>query len=145
MDAVAIGRAARFPFLILDVHFTDVEWWRSNSKLIEASPWPAAVSKPLMSETLVFAWHTVKWDRRVARLGVGMVPAVAELIAALTPHQLDSLSQEHCGALRLRWQDDQEFWSRLLTAACNNDEETLADTHLHAKLLLSGGLIALRQ
>src|ERR1700722_20764000 len=52
LDAVAIERAAQFPFLILDVHFTDVEWWRSNSKPIEASPWPVTVSEPLMSETL---------------------------------------------------------------------------------------------
>jgi hypothetical protein len=38
-------------------------------------------------------------------------------------------------------QDDAAFWTRLLEAARDDDEETLADIHLHAKLLLSGELI----
>ena len=141
MDAGAIERAARFPFVALEVHFTDVEWWHAESKPTEASQWPATVSEQLMGELLVFAWHTVKWDKRVARLTLGMVPGVAELMAALTPHQLDALSAKNCSALRLRWQDDRPFWTRLLGAARDDDEEALADIHLHAKLLLSGELI----
>ena len=141
LDAGAIERAARFPFVVLDVHFTEVEWWRSGSKPIEVSFWPAMLSEQLVSETLIFAWHTVKWDRRVARLALGMVPGVAEVIAALTPHQLDSISAEHCGALRLRWQHDHDFWTRLLVAARDSDQETIADIHLHAKLLLFNRLV----
>jgi hypothetical protein len=141
LDAGAIERAARFPFVVLNVHFTDVEWWCSDSKPPEVSHWPETVSEPLMGELLVFAWHTVKWDRRVARLALGMVPGVAEFIAALTPHQLDRIAADNCRALRLRWQDDAAFWTRLLEAARDDDEETLADIHLHAKLLLSGELI----
>jgi hypothetical protein len=145
LDAGTIERAARFPFVILDVHFTDVQWWRTDLKPAEVSYWPTTVSEPLMSETMVFAWHTVKWDRRVARLALGMVPGVADAIAALTPHQLDRLSAKHCEALQLRWQDDSNFWTRLLIAVRDNDEETLADIHLHAKLLLSGELISPHQ
>jgi hypothetical protein len=51
-----------------------------------------------------------------------MVPGVAELIAALRPHQLDTISREHRGALRL--QDDHDFKARLLVAAREADEET---------------------
>jgi hypothetical protein len=36
------------------------------------------------------------------------------------------------GALRLRWQEDREFWTRLVRAARDGDGETLADIHLHA-------------
>jgi hypothetical protein len=146
LDSPAIACAARFPFVILDVHFTDVEWWRA---MIACSPrsaasdmWPANISEELMSETLIFAWHTAKWDWRVARLSLGMLPAVATLIAGLTPQRLARVSKEHSGALRLRWGDDKDFWSRLLMAARDGDEVVLAETHLHAKLLLCGDLIS---
>ncbi len=35
-----------------------------------------------------------------------------------------------------------DFWARLLAVAQEGDEEALWDIQLHAKLLLSGGLIA---
>jgi hypothetical protein len=145
LDAQTIERAARFPFVILDVHFTDVKWWREviNGNDVPAGPqtWPARVSEQLMSEALVFAWHTAKWDRRVARLSLGVLPAVAELIAALTPQQLATTSGKHSSALRLRWHDHPDFWTRLLIAARDGDEAALAEIHLHAKLLLCGELI----
>jgi hypothetical protein len=146
LDAPAIARAARFPFVILNAHFTNEAWWREmiGGGMASAAPhcWPASVSEHLMSELLVFAWHTAKSDWRVARLSLGMLPAVAQLIAALTPQQLASVSAEHGGALRLRWQDDSDFWTRLVVAARGGDEEALADIHLHATLLLSGALLA---
>jgi hypothetical protein len=146
LDAQTIERAARFPFVILDVHFTDVTWWREvlNGSGVPAAhhTWPASMSEQLMSETLVFAWHTVKWDRRVARLSLGVLPAVAEFIAALTPHELATISGKHSSELRLRWDNSPDFWSSLLTAARDGDEELLAEIHLHAKLLLCGELIS---
>jgi hypothetical protein len=146
IDSLAIASAARFPFVILNVHFTDVEWWRgviAGSLESDASdPWPANISQELMSETLIFAWHTAKWDSRVARLSLGMLPTVVTLIAGLTPQQLATVSKKHSGALRLRWADDRIFWTRLLIAARDGKEEVLAETHLHAKLLLCGDLIS---
>jgi hypothetical protein len=146
LDAQAIARAARFPFVILDVHFTNQEWWRNVIAGCTATAvshaWPASASQELMSEMLIFAWHTAKWDWRVARLSLGMLPAVATLIAALTPQQLAKVSREHSGALLLRWADDKDFWTKLLIAAGNGDEEVLAEIHLHAKLLLVGDLIS---
>jgi hypothetical protein len=119
LDAAAIGRAARFPFVILDVFFNDVSWWKSalqkpESSLAQMSGmslWPADVAQKLMGELLVFAWHTAKWDWRVAQLSLGMLPGVVEAIAAMTPHQLDIVSARHHGSLRLRWQEDTDFWA----------------------------------
>jgi hypothetical protein len=145
LDPLAIACAARFPFVIVDVHFTDVEWWRAVIAGSQASApshaWSANLSQELTSETLIFAWHTAKWDWRVARLSLGMLPAVATLISALTPQQLARVSKEYSGSLRLRWADDKDFWTRLLIAARDGDEEVLAEIHLHAKLLLCGDLI----
>jgi hypothetical protein len=145
LDSRVIASAARFPFVILDVHFTDIEWWRGmiagSPRFATSAAWPAKISEDLMSETLIFAWHTAKWDWRVARLSLGMLPAVATLIAGLTPQQLARVSKEHSSELRLRWADDKDFWSRLFVAARDGEEVLLAETHLYAKLLLCGDLI----
>lgn len=146
LDLQAIAGAARLPFVILNVHFTDLEWWRGviagNLESDASDALPANISQALMSETLIFAWHTARWDWRVARLSLGMLPAIATLIAGLTPQQLARVSKEHSSALRLRWDDHPDFWTRLLLATRDGDEEVLAEIHLHAKLLLCGELIS---
>jgi len=95
LDAQTIERAARFPFVILDVHFTGVEWWREviDGSAVPAAPhtWPANVSEQLMSETLVFAWHTAKWDRRVARLSLWSVACRSGVDRGATPQQLATI------------------------------------------------------
>jgi len=146
----AIQHAARFLFVILEAHFTDDEWWRAASvnpqDVIEQSLaptcWPHEEARQLTGEALVFAWHTAKWDRRVARLSLGMSTGVVGLMAALTPQQLGVISARHWGVLRLRWQEEPDFWARLLAAAQDGDQEALSENHLHAKLLLSGALVA---
>jgi hypothetical protein len=144
----AIARAARFPFVIVDIRFTDERWWRSIAAIGEKSApdstgehWPQEITVPLVSEVLVFAWHSAKWDPRVARLTFGMLPSVVEVIAALTPQQLAHIPVQHSQALALRWQADPDFWPGLLAAARGGEEEVLADYHLHGKLLLSGALL----
>jgi len=150
LDAAAIRRAARFPFVILDAFFNDEGWWNgvlqqpasSLAQTPAMSLWPAEVAEKLMGELLVFAWHMAKWDWRVAQLSLGMWPGVAEVIAAMTPHQLDIVSARHYGLMRLRWQDDTDFWARVANAALEGRDAALADIHLHGKLLLSGELLA---
>jgi hypothetical protein len=142
----AVKRAARLSFVILDVHFTDEAWWPRVVQLTDlpvgaGSAWPAKIAEPLMSEVLVFAWHTAKWDRRAARLSLRARPAVVDAIAALTPQQLTGVIAHH-GELRLRRQDNPDFWGDLLLAAHSGDENALEAVHLRAKLLLSGELTA---
>jgi hypothetical protein len=150
----ALQGASRFPFVIFDVHFSDEKWWQAvvNGK-IESSErrqadrqrpwyeWPGSGPVDLMQEMLIFAWHTVKWDQRIARLSLGMAPAVADSIAALTPGQLTIISDNYRGALCLRWYNQPDFWSRLLIAARDRNDAILAEIHLHAKLLMAGELI----
>jgi hypothetical protein len=71
-----------------------------------------------------------------------MSTGVVGLMAALMPQQLAVISARHWGVLRLRWQEEPDFWARLLGAAQDGDEEALCENHLHAKLLLSGTLVA---
>jgi hypothetical protein len=150
LDAEIIRRAARLPFVILDVHFTNETWWRRATELNTASTiasshlcdWPVNVAEPLMQEMMIFAWYSVKSDRRVARLSLGMSPGVASVIADLSPQQLTQIAHSHSGELRLRWQSNAEFWSELLRAARNEDQNALEEIRLHAKLLLCGELIS---
>jgi hypothetical protein len=118
--------------ITVDVHFIDEAWWRSVLLNPQGVPdelsglWPAEAARQLMGEAPVSAWHTAKWDRQVARLVLGMVPQVVELVRDLTPQQLDAVAGLHAGALRLRWQEDGEFWTKLLTAARGNEETVAA-------------------
>lgn len=149
LDTAAIRRAARFPFVILDACFNDEGWWKSvlqkaPDSLAETpamSLWPTEVAEKLMRELLVFAWHMARWDWRIAQLSLGMLPGVAEAIAAMTPHQLDVVSTRHHRLMRLRWQDSTDFWLRVTNAARESSDAVLADMHLHGKLLLSGELL----
>jgi hypothetical protein len=147
----ALTRIARLPFIILDVHFRDDAWWRrvvgageeaANDSIPIEGGLPERIAEPLMQETLIFAWHTVKWDQRVARLSLGMSPGVAESIAVVTPQQLAGISGLHSRALRLRWDSEPDVWRELLRAATSDDQEALAEVHHHAKLLFCGGLIS---
>lgn len=150
LDALSIQRAAQLPFVILNVRFTDGPWWRTvtdpvlHSRIapVTVGAWPGDLAEPLLQELLIFAWHTVKWDARVARLLLGMSPQAAETLAGLSPQRLTELGQEAAGELRLRRQNDLEFWGSLLTAALKNSRQALSDVHLHAKLLLCGELLA---
>jgi hypothetical protein len=150
IGADVVERAARFPFLILELHFANEEWWRKLTEVSsdarpegsQDSPWPPLFAEELLQEILIFAWHTVRWDRRVGRLSLGASPGVAESIAELTPRQLAVVAQRHNGELRLRWQDDTDFWSAVLRAARSGNEEALTEIHRHAKLLLCGELLS---
>jgi hypothetical protein len=150
LDSEAIKRVGRFPFVIVDVHFANETWWQHVLEPKDASAaampsprhWPTMLAEPLMQETLIIAWHSVKWDRRIARVSLGMSPKVVDIIAGLSPQQLADISHRHSSELRLRWQENADFWSQLLRAASNGDSDALDEIHLHAKLLLCDELIS---
>jgi hypothetical protein len=138
LDEVARERAARFPFLILDVHFRNQTWWRNvidGTTVGEiASAHSYSLAEALMEETLLFAAQTVHWDASVARLTLGMSPEVVELLQGLHPQLMASIWRKHSGELRLRWQEQPLFWRPLLVAACDADDEALSERHLDAQL-----------
>jgi hypothetical protein len=149
LDPEAISRAAGLPFLIVDVHFTNEGWWRtawSNTKTtaenVAAGFWPSNVAKQLMSEVLVFARHAARVDCLAACLVLGMAPGVVGIVRQLTPEHLATVSESRGDSLRLRWQDDFEFWVHLLNAAHHRDRQALSVARMHAQLLFAGGLMS---
>jgi hypothetical protein len=150
LDRRNLGRAARLPFVIMDLRFADGAWWRD---LLQASPFnagspailtPEAESPDLViaRETVMFAWQTARWDRSTAQLSFGMSTRVVEVISHLSPAQVTEISSTQSDELRLRWDDDLKFWRDLLLAAASSDADLLDDILLHAKLQLLRGIWA---
>lgn len=142
-------RAARLPFVILDLHFTDEAWWRRETEWPQSAVhesdsrngFPPELGERLMHETLMFAWQMARSDCIAAQVSFAMRPSVAATIGALMPNQVRAIASRRGGEIRVRWDDDSHFWRELLLAAAAGDDEAILDLHLHAKLLLFGALI----
>lgn len=139
---------ARLPFLVLDAHFGEEAWWRRAAGQMtrpvpqggECNHLPHELAEQLMHETTMFAWQTARWDRTVAQLSLGMTSGVVAIVAALTPQQIRIIATTQSEAIRVRWDDDVQFWRELLTAANAKETRKLAELHLLAKLRLCGGI-----
>lgn len=149
LSMAARRRAALTPYLLIDVHFQDVDWWRwakasrtGGRYSVAAQPtFPGKVAAELMRETLMLAWSTVALDRGTAGVLFGMTPGVSEIIADLGPQDAERISARHSRHLRPRWEDFPAFWGGLLTAAHKNDEEALYEVRLHGLQLIGSELL----
>lgn len=149
LDAFARKRLAVFPFVIVDVRFKDVSWWQGVGHERPTAPPAHAVSVAMPStryeylalETLMFAWQVAREDRHVAQMVFAMTPAVADCIAALTMQQVRTIAVEGSRFLRIRWDDEPQFWRELLICAREGDEAALTALRRDAKLLFCGELI----
>jgi hypothetical protein len=149
LDATARKRLAVFPFVIVDVRFKDEAWWRSAGQErpvalrahAGSSAMPSTRYDYLVLETLMFAWQVAREDRHVAQLVFAMTPAVADCIAALTMQHVRTIAVEGSRYLRIRWDDEPQFWRELLICAREGDEAALTALRRDAKLLFCGELI----
>lgn len=149
LTVAARKRAALTPYLLVDVHFQDVDWWRW-AKATRSGGRHAVVSEPafsgkvaaeLMRETLMLAWSTVVLDRGTAGVFLGMTPGVTEIIAGLGPQDAERIATRHGRHLRPRWEDFPAFWGGLLSAAQNGDEDALHEVRLHGMQLIGSELL----
>jgi len=150
LNPKARERAAQVPFLLVDAHFMDAPWWRWASdravrrrKFPTRNPFSGRVAGELMRETLVLAWSTVALDRTAASILLGMAPDVSAMIAEWDVHDVERIAARQSRYLQLRWDDLPLFWSRLLNAAVEGDEDVLHACHLHGIQLLGGQLLPL--
>jgi len=103
LEASARRRAARFPFVIVDVHFADSIWWHharsasteSRADMRATKCFPKEIAEHLMNESLMFVWHAAQSDRRVACLTVGRSPNVSTIVARLSAHELRDIATRH--------------------------------------------------
>jgi hypothetical protein len=151
LNATARRCAARTPFLLVDVHFQDAEWWRAarevrpsrRRKMLLNTAFTGKVAGELMRETLMLAWSIVAFDRGAASVLLGMTPAVSSIIAELGPQDVERIAARHCHHLQPRWEDFPAFWGKLLAVARDGDEEALHEIHLHGAQLIGSELLPL--
>lgn len=151
LNGTARKRAAEMPFLIMDVHFRESQWWRgaqtsrppSRQLLAPDAVFKGKPAAELMRETLMLACSTVAMDRRFACLLFGMAPAVSRIIADLGPQDVERIAARYRSQLRPRWQDFPAYWNNLLVAARDGDETALEDSRIHGVLMIGGELLPL--
>jgi hypothetical protein len=149
LEPDARKRVAAFPFVIVDLRFKDAELWRevSEGRLMSSTDSPLYTGVPprlfedLALETLLFARQAAREDVNVAKAMFAMTSAVASLVASLSLSQIRAIASANTSELKVRWDNDPEFWRDLLIACRASDAPALAAVRRHAKLLFSGELI----
>lgn len=144
-------RAACRSFLLVDMEFGNIDWWRGvGSQLAEPArlpywrrSFPRASGTQLARAALLLAWSSLRSGRdpATARLLLGMTPEVGELVASLRFDQIERVAQKRFRFVRPRWDDRPAVWRRLLLAAQSADSGLMGAFNLHALQLLSGELI----
>jgi hypothetical protein len=149
LDHSGRRRAAKCPFLLLDVNFESLKSRHPGEDLFSRAPkksnsvnvLPPEAARELTAEALTLAWHTAKSDPRTAALVLGLSPGVAGTIASLNPRDVQRLAAHHSHELRPRWPSNIDFWRKLLVAAERGDAEALTDIYLHGLQLLAAELL----
>ena len=149
LEVDARKRVATFPFVIVDFRFKDAESWRraANGHLMSATDFPLFSGIPpklfedLILETLLFARQTAREDLNVAKTMFAMTSPVASLMVSLTLPQIRAVAASNTRLLRVRWDNDPEFWGDLLVASRGSDERAMAALRRQGKLLFCGELI----
>jgi hypothetical protein len=149
LETEARRRVAAFPFVIVDLRFKDAEAWQraAEGHLMSATDCTLrndTLAKPfedLVLETLLFARQAAREDMSVAKAMFAMTSRVAGLIASLTLSQVRTIALGNTRQLRVRWDNDPEFWCDLLAASRAGDEQAISALRRHGKLLFCGELI----
>ena len=145
LDESARHRAAKCPFLLVEMRFDSVKWWREpmapeQSAAPQAS-FPKEAARELCVEALTLAWHTARSDPRVAAQALGVLPAVAGIIASLGPRDVQRIALRQSHELRPRWNNNPGFWQQLLLTAIAGNEAFLSEFYLHGLQLLGADLL----
>jgi hypothetical protein len=146
LDEPARRRAAKCPFLLIDIRFQNEKWWRAvadgatfdDAKISGPSIFPAEPARELSAETLTVAWHTARSDSRIASQVLGLATGVVDIVASLGPREIQRIAARLSHQLRPRWESNPEFWEQLLRTAVGGDATSMSDFHLHGLQLLGG-------
>jgi len=146
------ARAARRAFLLVDMHFSNPDWWRrvkAYPARVEPAaegrgsfPRPAAVQ--LARSVLTLAWHCVRADRHAAYVLLGLHFAVSELIARMSINDIDRIVERHFRHTRPRWEDRPGVWRKLLLASKTPNIRRAREINVRGLQWIAGALIAPR-
>jgi hypothetical protein len=148
-DGRACQRGARIPIVLLDCHFSEVEWWNrvmTTGRLpaganLKSPCFSVDAAAPLLREILVEARTIAISEPRAASLILGAPSGVVSAIASLTSTNIDEHSTSCANELRPRWEDKIVFWKNLLDAAVGDADDALSEVCFHSLQLLGSELI----
>lgn len=149
LDDAAITTASRFPFLLVDFAFRDVQWWqkvvsrsaRADTDHVWPVPFPRGMAMKLARATLMLAWHTARTNTEATRVLLGISPAMSEIISTLRLRDIDRISDRHFRRLRPRWEDRPAVWRQLLACSRENDVNSAHEFVLHALQLTAASAL----
>jgi hypothetical protein len=141
-------RAARTSFLLLDLEFSNLNWWQTVVTRPSHSPalpaWRGRFSRAggrtLARGALSVAWHALRADPR-AHCRFGVLPAVGAVLESLSLAQVERLGERHYRFLRPRWEDRPDVWRQLLEGAATADYRRTRDFNIRGLQLLLGVLL----
>ena len=149
-DTAAIALAARYPFLLVDCRFSNVDWWRevcatptrtrSGTQWLTQFPRKSAIA--LARATLVLAWHSTRTNRSLTAVTLGLSPAVADIISTLSLEGLQRIAEWQFRQVRPRWEERPEVWRQILGAAAGGVSGDSSELRLRGFQLTIGDLLA---
>jgi len=146
LDAAALQRLARCPYLLLDAGFAAPERWDRlalDSGVMDGAAARGYFASPagvaLVRRTLVFAWHLARSNRMSARVLLGMTPECAERIAGSALKDLELLAELCPLWVAPRWETQSTVWRQLIQAAIDGRAVPLRQVQLRGLQLLAAG------
>lgn len=138
LDEGAIGQVAHQPFLLMDFAFSRPAVLRellvrSPARLRFPAPaglLPTAEAIALSRGALLLAQSVCRYHPAHGRLLLGLDPSLHEAIAQLRLPDLERVAEENPHLLRLRWDENGEFWRVLLSCW----GAAYANTHYQARM-----------
>jgi len=128
--------AARCPYALFDLRFSDEVFWRT--RLADAAAWHIADepdTDPRRFEfvrlAIFYAWHLAATARLSAPLILGMHARTAGAFGAMTVDRLPRVALSEAVHLTPRWHYCTAFWQSLLAAAAQGDEPLLRRIQLY--------------
>lgn len=139
------ARVAARSFLLVDMQFTNEEWWlRARERPGRPQPLPAwrgalprSAGARLARLTLMLAWSTIRLDPNAGCL-LGMTREVVQVVGQLSTVDLFQIAESHFRHARPRWEDRPTVWRQLLRVAHSDDLRRLRDINLYGLQLLTG-------
>jgi hypothetical protein len=142
----AVRGAAQCPYLLADFAFTNSEFWtawtqsRPTPRLLTISggALPSVIAQGLAREALTTAWVCCDQGAGHASLLFGMAPDIATTIRRLRLADVERIAHSHASHLRPRWETQPALWSRMLSAALDENASQLHAGRIHGLQLLAG-------
>ncbi len=142
------ARAARRPFLLVDMEFDNGTYWRQvqNPTRSESSPerrgmFPRAGAVHLARVALTLAWHSVRADPHAARVCLGMRAPVSDIMGRLSLTDIARIAERRFHDVRPRWEDRPDLWRKLLLAARSSDFRRTLYVNLRGLQLVGGPVV----